>query len=83
LRRVLLPIVTTLPSIENSQPFTRSKECAACLVTVTVYRVPQMRESGLRCVLVHMSRPLTKQMGCPVNGYENSHTVMAVPSMVK
>ena len=29
-----------------------------------------MRESGLRCVLVHMSRPLTKQMGCPVNGYE-------------
>jgi len=21
-------------------------------------------------VLVHMSRPLTKQMGCPVNGYE-------------
>ena len=44
---------------------------AAYIVTVTVHRVPQMRESGLRCVLVHMSRPLTKQMGCPVNGYEN------------
>ena len=29
-----------------------------------------MRESGLRCVLVYMSRPLTKQMGCPVNGYD-------------
>ena len=29
-----------------------------------------MRESGLRCVLAHMSRPLTKQMGWPVNGYE-------------
>jgi len=28
-----------------------------------------MRESGLRSVLVHMSRPLTKQMGCPVNVY--------------
>ena len=36
---------------------------AAYIVTVTVHRVPQMRESGLRCVLVHMSRPLTKQMG--------------------
>ena len=28
-----------------------------------------MRESGLRSVLVYMSRPLTKQMGCPVNVY--------------
>ena len=48
-----------------------------------------MRESGLRSVLVHMSRPLTKQMGCPVNVYQvvmltgdNRATAEAVATML-
>jgi len=32
--------------------------------TITCSAVPQMRERGLRSVLVHMSRPMTKQMWC-------------------
>ena len=54
-------------------------ECAAYIETVTGYRVPQpesrklayLRESGLRCVLVHMSRPLTAkraQRDCEADG---------------
>jgi hypothetical protein len=32
--------------------------------TITCSAVPQMRERGLRSVLLHMSKPMTKQMWC-------------------
>ena len=37
--------------------------------TVSVYRVLQMRGDGYADVL-HVFRPTTKQMRCPVNAYE-------------
>ena len=37
--------------------------------TVSDYRVPQMREIGLRAIARYASRPMTKQMRYPVIAY--------------